>query len=164
MLRSPMRAAIAVAFIVLMAWTIQSLFQTTYFTVVAVLLVWGQVAGFFVPTRYELTDEKVAVRGLVSRREKWWGEFRSYHVDRDGLLLSPFVDRSRLERFRGVSLQFHGNRDEVVAFVERQMERRGEDGGTEPDEPGGGNGQGTGSGDADAGVGNEGQGERTTTT
>ncbi|MFH1690352.1 MAG: hypothetical protein ABIE42_08955, partial [Candidatus Eisenbacteria bacterium] len=95
--------------------------RTTYFTVVAVLLVWGQVAGFFLPTRFSLTGKGVAVSGLVSRKEKGWGDFRSYYVDREGLLLSPFIERSRLERFRGVSLQFHGNRDEVVAFVERMM-------------------------------------------
>jgi hypothetical protein len=163
MLRSPMRAAVAVAFIAMMAWTIQSLFHTAYFTVVAVLLVWGQVAGFFIPTRYELTDEKVIVRGLVSRREKEWGEFRSYYVDRYGLLLSPFVDRSRLERFRGVSLQFHGNRDEVVAFVERRMKRRREASDEDAGEPAGEE-HGPGSGDTDAGVGNEGQGERTAIT
>lgn len=128
MLRSPVRAAVAVAFIAVMAWTIQSVFRTTYFTIVAVLLVWGQVAGFFLPTSYELTDEKVTVRGLVSRREKEWRDFRSYHVDPHGLLLSPFIGRSRLERFRGVSLQFHGNREEVVDFVERQMAGRRDEG------------------------------------
>jgi hypothetical protein len=127
----------AVVFIVLMAWTIQSWFRTTYFTVVAVLLVWGQVAGFFLPTRFALTGTGVSVRGLVSKREKDWGEFRSYYVDREGLLLSPFTERSRLERFRGVSLQFHGNRDEVVAFVERVMSA-GEPPGTEDDAGGGG--------------------------
>ena len=121
MLRSPVRAVLAVAFVVLMAWTIQALFRTTYFTVVAVLLVWGQVAGFFLPTRFSLTQDGVSVRGLVSRREKDWSEFRSHYVDREGVLLSPFVERSRLDRFRGVSLQFHGNRDEVVAMVERMM-------------------------------------------
>ena len=121
MLKSPVRAVLAVAFMVVMAWFIQSLFRTTYFTVVAVLLVWGQVAGFFLPTRFALTDEGVSVRGLVSRRQKGWGDFRSWYVDREGLLLSPFTERSRLERFRGVSLQFHGNRDEVVGFVERVM-------------------------------------------
>ena len=140
MLRSPLRAALAVLFIAVMAWTIQSVFRTTYFTVVAVLLVWGQVAGFFLPTRYELTDEKVNVQGLVTRREKKWSEFRSYYVDPNGLLLSPCVGRSRLERFRGVSLQFHGNRDEVVSFVERRMDRES----------------------ADARMGDEGQGERET--
>jgi len=121
MLRSPVRAVLAVAFVVLMAWTMQALFSTTYFTVVAVLLVWGQIAGFFLPTRFSLTGDGVSVRGLVSKREKSWGEFRSHYVDREGVLLSPFIERSRLERFRGVSLQFHGNRDEVVAFVEHMM-------------------------------------------
>lgn len=121
MLRSPVRAVLAVVFIAMMAWFIQSLMGTAYFTVIAVLLVWGQVAGFFLPTRFTLTDEKVVVRGLVARREKDWSDFRSYYVDREGLLLSPFLERSRLERFRGVSLQFHGNRDEVVAFVERVL-------------------------------------------
>ena len=125
MLRSPVRAVLAVAFIAVMAWFIQSLFSTTYFTVVAVLLIWGQVAGFFLPTRFALTGDGVSVRGLVSRREKGWSEFRSHYVDREGLLLSPFLERSRLERFRGVSIQFHGNRDEVVAFVERMMSDAG---------------------------------------
>lgn len=138
MLRSPVRAVIAVAFIALMTWFIQSWLCTTYFTVIAVLLVWGQVAGFFLPTRFAMTDELVSVRGLVSRREKAWTEFRSYYVDREGLLLSPFLERSRLERFRGVSLQFHGNRDEVIAFVERMMAGAGQEGGAEgepDDEP-----------------------------
>ena len=128
MLRSPVRAVLAVAFVVLMAWTMQVLFSTTYFTVVAVLLVWGQIAGFFLPTRFSLTEDGVAVRGLVSKREKSWSEFRSHYVDKDGLLLSPFLERSRLERFRGVSLQFHGNRDQVVAFVERMMARNDDTG------------------------------------
>ena len=139
MLRSPIRAVLAVAFVVLMAWTIQAMFRTTYFTVVAVLLVWGQVAGFFMPTRFSLTGDGVSVRGLVSRREKDWSEFRSYYVDRGGVLLSPFMERSRLERFRGVSIQFHGNRDAVVAFVERMMARNDDTGdsaeGGETDEP-----------------------------
>jgi hypothetical protein len=138
MLKSPVRAVLAAAFIAVMAWTIQSLLNTTYFTVIAVLLVVGQVAGFFLPARFELTEKKVSVKGLVARREKVWSEFRSYYVDREGILLSPFIERSRLERFRGFSLQFHGNRDEVVAFVERMMARDDPEGaaeGGDADEP-----------------------------
>lgn len=123
MKRSPARAVAAVAFLALLGWALQSSFHTGYFTVLGVLLVWGQVASFFLPTRYTLSDEKVSVAGVVARKEKAWNEFRSYLIDRDGVLLSPFPGRSRLERFRGVSLQFHGNRDEVVAFVERCIPR-----------------------------------------
>ena len=138
MLKSPVRASVAVAFIAVVAWFLQTWLKTGYFTVVAVFLVWGQVAGFFLPTWYELTDESVRVRGLVTKREKPWSDFRTHHVDRDGVLLSPFLGPSRLAKFRGLSLQFHGNRDEVLAFVERAMGERG---------------------DPDADVGDEGQAE-----
>ena len=121
LVRSPYRALEAVAFMTVVGWFLQRWLRTGYFTLIALLLVWGQVAGFFLPTRYELTEETVSVRGLVSRRVKGWNEFRSYHIDREGILLSPFVGESRLARFRGTSLQFHGNREEVIAFVERAM-------------------------------------------
>ncbi len=113
----------AVGFLALLGWALQTTFHTGYFTLLGVLLVWTQIASFFLPTRYSLSDEKVPVAGLVGRKEKAWTEFRSFLVDRDGMLLSPFPGRSRLERFRGLSLQFNGNRDEVVAFVERCVPR-----------------------------------------
>jgi len=138
--RSPVRAALALGFLALLGWFVQSAFHAGHFTVLAVLLVWGQVASFFLPTRYALSDEKVAVTGLVARKEKAWSEFRSFLVDREGLLLSPFPGRSRLERFRGLSLQFHGNREEVVAFVERRMPRPENDGEHVGDEGRGGRG------------------------
>ncbi len=144
MLRNPVRASAGLAVIALVAWTLQSWLETGYFTVLAVLLMWGQVAGFYLPTRYSLTEESVLVRGLVSRREKSWGEFRSFHKDREGVLLSPFIGRSRLERFRGVSLQFHDNRDEVMAVVERMIVDREEDNGDVVDESGKGGDGGQG--------------------
>ncbi len=121
--KSPVRAVVAVGFLALIGWALQTTFHTGYFTLVGVLLVWTQIASFFLPTHYTLSDEKVMVAGLVGKKEKAWSEFRSFLADRDGMLLSPFPGRSRLERFRGLSLQFHGNRDEVVAFVERCVPR-----------------------------------------
>ncbi len=144
MLRSSIRAAIGLFVIALMAWTLQSWLRTGYFTVLAVLLMWSQVAGFYLPTHYTLTDENVRVRGIVSRKEKGWSEFRSFHRDREGVLLSPFVLRSRLERFRGVSLQFHGNSDEVMAIVERMIPDYEEDVGDVVDEGGEGGDEGQG--------------------
>jgi hypothetical protein len=121
--RSPVRAAVAVAVMGLIGWTLESVFRAPFFTALGVLLVWSQIAGFFLPTRYALTEDGVTVAGLVGRKQKAWSEFRSCLVDREGVLLSPFAGRSRLERFRGLSLQFHGNRDEVMAFVERRIPR-----------------------------------------
>lgn len=124
MLRSPFRAAAAVAIMVLVGWTLQTWLHVTYFTVVALLLIWSQVASFFLPTRYVLSETGVLVNGVLTKKSKEWREFRSYYLDSEGVLLSPFVGRSRLERFRGVSLVFHGNGDEVASFVERAMADR----------------------------------------
>ena len=121
--RSPLRALLAIGFIALVGWTLAEWLGSPLFALVAMLLLSAQVVGFFVPTRYELDEERVVVRGLVGRQVKPWSDFHSYYVDPEGVLLSPFVERSRLERFRGVSLQFHGNRDEVVQFVEDRMGR-----------------------------------------
>jgi hypothetical protein len=152
MVRSPYRATAAVLFLALVAWTLQTWLHAGYFTVLAVLLLWGQVASFFLPTRYTLTDDAVTVRGLVTRREKAWSDFQSYLVDREGVLLSPFAERSRLERFRGLSLQFHGNRDQVIAFVEGAMARR-----REAADSDGAAGDGTPGQEGASGVGDEGQ-------
>jgi hypothetical protein len=141
MVKSPWRAAAAVAIIGLLGWTIESLTGNALFTTVGLLLVWGQVASFFVPTRYALTDGSVLVRGVLAKKEKPWSDFRSYHVDREGVLLSPFRGRSRLERFRGLSLQFHGNRSDVVSFVERVMGSSGGAAGDVGDEGQGGGGR-----------------------
>jgi hypothetical protein len=127
MLLSPVRAVVAIAFVVIVGWFLQAWLGAGYFTVIAVLLVWGQVAGFFLPTWYTLSEEGVSVRGLVTRKEKPWRDFRSYCVDRGGVLLSPFPVPSRLARFRGVSLQFHANRDEVLGFVGERMRRQEDD-------------------------------------
>jgi hypothetical protein len=124
MIRSPFRAAAAVGIMVLVGWTLQTWLHVTYFTVVALLLIWGQVASFFLPTRYVLSETGVHVRGVLTKKTKEWREFRSYYRDSEGILLSPFVGRSRLERFRGVSLVFHGNGEEVASFVERAMADR----------------------------------------
>jgi hypothetical protein len=153
MVRSPVRATAAVLFLGLVAWTLQTWLHTGYFTVLAVFLLWGQVASFFLPTHYTLTDDTVTVRGVVTRREKSWTDFQSYLVDREGVLLSPFAERSRLERFRGLSLQFHGNRDQVIAFVEGAMARH-----REAAESGGAvGGGGTPDREGESGVGDEGQ-------
>lgn len=155
MIRSPFRAIAAILFVALVAWTLQTWLHAGYFTVIAVLLVWGQVASFFLPTYYTLTEDSIAVRGALGRREKAWSDFRSYLIDREGVLLSPFAERSRLERFRGLSLRFHGNREQVIAFVEDAMARRREkdpsDGTT------GSGGDGAPGREVTSGVGDEGQ-------
>ena len=88
---------------------------------VSVLILALGVHDFLLPTEYRLTDEGVESRLLFYRRRKKWSVLRSYHLDRNGVLLSPFPGRSRLEGFRGIYVRFAGNRESVLDYIKQQL-------------------------------------------
>ena len=51
-----------------------------------------------------------------------WDRIRSYVPDRYGVLLSPFAEPTRLAKFRGLSVQFSGNREEVLERIRSGVE------------------------------------------
>jgi hypothetical protein len=87
----------------------------------SVVIMLGSLSSFFLPTRYELDDDKVKIIYLISMRERKWGTFRSYYVDKNGVLLSPFERPSRLENFRGLYIRFNQNKEQVVDFVKSRI-------------------------------------------
>lgn len=93
-------------------------------TVLSVVIMLGSLSSFFLPTHYELDQKKVRVRFFLTTREREWGAFRSFYVDKNGVLLSPFKKPSRLENFRGVYVRFNQNKDQVVDFVKSNIQRK----------------------------------------
>ena len=64
------------------------------------------------------------VKSLFTRQEKGWKNYKSFYVDKNGILLSPFKKPSRLENFRGVYIRFHKNKEDVINFVRDMMEEK----------------------------------------
>ena len=91
-------------------------------TILAVLIMLGSLSPFFLPTHYELDNKKVKVKFFFNTKEKEWSTFRSFYVDKSGVLLSPFERPSRLENFRGLYVRFNRNREEVVDFVKSKIQ------------------------------------------
>lgn len=58
--------------------------------------------GFFMPTRYMFTEEKLIVDRIISRNGYSWSRFRSFRAEKNGIYLSPMTDPDRFDRFRGV--------------------------------------------------------------
>jgi hypothetical protein len=92
-------------------------------TILSVVIMLGSLSSFFLPTYYELDEKKIKVKFFFNTKEKEWSMFRSFYVDKNGVLLSPFEKPSRLENFRGLYLRFSRNKDEVVDFVRSKMVR-----------------------------------------
>ena len=90
-------------------------------TILSVVIMLGSLSPFFLPTYYELDDEKIKVRFFFNTKEKEWSMFRSFYVDKNGVLLSPFERPSRLENFRGLYIRLNQNENEVVDFVKSKI-------------------------------------------
>jgi len=98
--------------------------RNPFLVALSVVIMLGSLSSFFLPTRYELDDDKVKIRYLLSMREKKWEMFRSYYMDKNGVLLSPFDKPSRLENFRGLYIRFDHNKEQVVDFVKSKIVKR----------------------------------------
>ena len=85
---------------------------------VAMIIMFTTLAKFFLPTRYTFTESGVTVKTTTTKYTRPWNQFRSFYVDPNGALLSPFATPSRLENFRGLYITFEDNKDEVVAFLQ----------------------------------------------
>lgn len=119
--RNPRLAVAVGALVVIVAIVVGLAFRGVFWVAVAVLFLGGSLIPFFGPTWYELTEDGVTVRGVLYRTSKEWTAFRACRSDDESVLLSPFSRPSRLDAFRGVVLRFDGNKDEVMAFVQRKL-------------------------------------------
>lgn len=119
------RSAKISIFVILFLFVVWFLVYLTTFspllTILSVVILLGSLSPFFLPTYYELDNEKVKVKFFFNTKEKEWSMFRSFYVDKNGVLLSPFERPSRLENFRGLYVRFNQNKEEVVDFVRSKI-------------------------------------------
>ncbi len=121
-MKSSTTVSVLVVLFLLVVWFL--VYLTTFsllLTILAVVIMLGSLSPFFLPTYYELDDERIKVRFLFNTKEREWRGFRSFYVDKNGILLSPFEKPSRLENFRGLYVRFNQNKDEVLGFVRSKM-------------------------------------------
>ncbi|KPL03615.1 MAG: hypothetical protein AMJ73_06110 [candidate division Zixibacteria bacterium SM1_73] len=116
------KISILVILFLFMIWLL--VYLTTFsllLTILSVVIMLGSLSPFFLPTYYELDTEKIKVKFFFSTKEKEWNMFKSFYVDKNGVLLSPFEKPSRLENFRGLYVRFNQNKEEVVDFVRSKI-------------------------------------------
>jgi len=117
----PLVTTLVILFLIVLAVLVYLLTYSAIFTVIAILILYGSLTQYFTKTTYEFTDTKVRVKYVVNKIEKEWAQYRSYYVDKNGVLLSPFPSPSRLENFRGLFIRFAGNKDQVMEVVRQKI-------------------------------------------
>lgn len=96
-----------------------------FWTGFAGLVLFLSLHTYFIPQRYRLDREKVEVDHIIYRMERPWQEFRSFYPTRNGVVLSPFRRRNFLDHFRGLHLLLPHDREQILKFIERQIEGGG---------------------------------------
>jgi len=124
--RKPLVSAAVSFFIVVVVAAVFYATDSRAFAVLAMVVMLLSLAKFYFPTGYLLTAEQVTVKTTTQTMVRPWSQYRSFYPDKNGVLLSPFPEPSRLENFRGLYLMFADNRDEVVAFVAAHISGKAE--------------------------------------
>lgn len=101
---------------------VQFAFMTPFYTILAAILIASAFIQYFIPTTYELFEDRLRIKRLFNSGEKKLSYYRRFTVDRNGIFLSPFPQEHRLDPFRGVYLLFGENREEVIDFVKRKLQ------------------------------------------
>jgi len=121
--KSPSKTVLLVIFLLLVCVLVYIAFQSMILSVISAVLLGGSLVKFFVTTKYYLTRESVEIKTPFGKTVKKWKSFKSFYPDKNGVFLSPFEGKSRLENFRGVYLMFDNNAKEVTGFVADKITR-----------------------------------------
>lgn len=97
--------------------------KSAVFAGLALVILFLSLSRFYLPIRYRLSDRRIMIKSLTQTLYKEWSVFRTCYPDKNGILLSPFVQPSRLENFRGVYLLFNDNAQTVTEFVKARIGR-----------------------------------------
>jgi hypothetical protein len=116
-------SALVILFLLVVWLVVYLTTSSPLLTGLSVIIMLGSLSSFFLPTRYELNQDQVTICYLMGKREREWSAFKSFYVDKNGVLLSPFPKPSRLENFRGIYVRFDRNKDQVVDFVKSKIHK-----------------------------------------
>jgi hypothetical protein len=87
----------------------------------------GSLITWFIPTTYELYDNKIVIYYAFIKIEKVWSEFHCWYADKKGVLLSTFRQPRRLDSFRGQSLRFSKTKAEKEELYKILSEKAGKE-------------------------------------
>lgn len=119
--RRPLISVLVSLLILVVGAAILFVMQSSLFAAFSVIVLFAALAKFYWPTSYQLSDRKIRVKTTTQTLIKEWTIYRSCYADKNGILLSPFAEPTRLENFRGLYIMFDNNREEVTAFVKARI-------------------------------------------
>lgn len=122
MKKRPLAATLVTIFIFVIAGLIYSMTESKVFPTLALIVLFASLAKFYLPTKFTLNDKYIIIKSTTQTIKKEWVNFRSFYPDKNGVLISPFLEPTRMENFRGLYLIFDNNKDDVISFIKSHLD------------------------------------------
>ena len=117
------KSVLLVLFFALLLFGIYWGFQSVSVALLSAIFLLGSLYKYFLPFHHQCEADKLIITSCCYRLERPWETFRSFYVDANGVLLSPFVRPTRLENFRGVYVRFGKHTPEkVIDFITSKVQ------------------------------------------
>lgn len=114
-------SVLVIIFLVILCVSIYVSFDSLILSLLSAVFLFGSLYSFFFPTTYMLHEKEVIVKNIFRKFSREWDFFKRYYIDKDGIFLSPFSHRTRLENYRGLYIRFGNNKDQVIDFIKSRI-------------------------------------------
>jgi len=112
-----------ILFLFLIWVSIYLMFQSFFYVILSIVVLLCSLSSFLLPVRYAFYSDRVTIHYFLGKRSKTWQSFRNYYVDKNGVLLSPFPQPSRLDAFRGIYIRFGNNQREIIDYIKQKLQK-----------------------------------------
>ena len=111
-----------IAIMLVSAFAASVMMGNIWWGIIGLALLFLSMWSYFLPVEFVMDSTGVRKKSPFGTEIRKWGEVRSIIPDANGVLLSPFKEPTRLAKFRGLGIQFSGNREEVLEFIRARTE------------------------------------------
>ncbi len=116
------KATVALILIMLVSsFAASAMMGNVWWGIIGLALLFLSMWSYFLPVNFIMDSEGVRKKSPFGTEVRKWREVRSIVPDANGVLLSPFKEPTRLAKFRGLGVQFSGNREEVLEFIRARI-------------------------------------------
>jgi hypothetical protein len=117
-MRERPKATVAlVAIMLVSSFAASVMMGNIWWGIIGLALLFLSMWSYFLPVEFTMDSAGVRKKSPFGTEVRKWEEVRSIIPDANGVLLSPFKQPTRLAKFRGLGVQFSGNREEVLEFI-----------------------------------------------
>jgi hypothetical protein len=117
------RRALGVAFFIIVLSFLVGILWHPLFGVLSILFLGLSLLPYYTTTHYCMDEKGIMVKKAFYTIKREWRDIHSFYPDRNGVLLSPFSQPTRLENFRGIYIRFNSNRnrDAVLKYLQGRI-------------------------------------------